>query len=51
MINENDCFDCDHSIKENLFKPDSKWICEVTGEPIPNDGTHEEACKNFKYPV
>jgi len=51
MINKNDCFDCANCIirKEDWFKRDRKWFCEVTGEPIPKDGTQENDCVNFKY--
>lgn len=45
MINKNDCFDCDHSIKSF-----DKWVCEITGKPIPNEGIQENDCDNFKYP-
>ncbi|CAK7002166.1 hypothetical protein [Tissierella sp.] len=50
MINKNDCFDCDNSIREGMLDPNSKWICEVTLKEIPEDGIQEHDCPYFKYP-
>lgn len=51
-INKNDCFDCDHCTKENLWSPQSPWVCAKTGLVLGigyRIDTSVEDCEHFKY--
>lgn len=51
-INKNDCFDCNHCTKENLWSPQSPWVCAKTGLVLGvgfRIDTPVEDCKHFEF--
>ena len=51
-INKNDCFDCKYCTKDNLWNPQSPWLCEKTGLVLGvgyKIDVLKDDCPDFKY--